>query len=583
MLDRLSQLRRSLRGRLLSLFTIVFLLLLVFVAVLVRNGVRESLIDQLADDLVEKAALVALTLPDDDPQAVVSRQAAALDARVTVIALDGRVLADSDSDPAAMDDHSDRPEVVSAIGGETGRSSRYSETTDEDRLYVALPPDGGRIVRLSVTEAKIADELSTLTGRIVSAVALVGAVGVLGALVVATRIARPIADLTDTADAVAGGDLDATPGRSATIELDRLGQAIGRMATDLGRRIRESEEERETLERVLGALPDGVLLVESDDRLSYANEPLRALFGSVPDQLRALTPASVQRAVRAAREGRVFEVDVEMGAPATVVSVVATPVDDGSARVLVVASDITERKRLEAMRRDFVADASHELKTPIASILASSEALQMALSRDTERAGMFASQVESAALRLAKIVSDLLDLSRLEASGATTEETRIDLVVAEEIERLRARAEAAGVTITSALDSATVSGPSSDWGLAVRNLCENAIAYTDAGGRVSVDLVVQNDYVELIVADTGAGIPTRSLYRVFERFYRVDVARSRATGGTGLGLALVKHVAERHGGSVSLMSELGVGSTFRVTLPRERPADSEDRPAAISP
>ncbi len=566
--------RRTLRGRLLSWVTVVFVLLLVLVAVLVRNGVRESLVDQLADDLVEKAALVALTLPDGNPQSEATQQAVALDARVTVISVDGRVLADSESDPARMDDHSDRPEVIAAVSGGVGRSSRYSETTDEDRLYVALPPEDGRIVRLSVTEAKIADELSSLTGRIVSAVALVGVVGFLGALFVATRIARPIAALTETADAVAAGRLDAEPRRSDTIELDRLGQAIGRMASDLGRRIRESEEERETLERVLAALPEGVLLVESDDRLSYANEPFGDLFGKLPDRLQALTPASVQRAVRAARAGRVLTVDVELDAPLRVISVVATPIRDDLARVLVVAADITERHRLEAMRRDFVADASHELKTPIASVLASSEALQLALSRDPERAEGFAAQVETAARRLARIVSDLLDLSRLEASARSDEATRMDLVVIEEIERLTTRAETARVAIATELEPVNVPGPPSDWALAVRNLCENAIAYTDGGGRVSITLTPHDQFVELTVSDTGTGIPARSLRRVFERFYRVDVARSRETGGTGLGLAIVKHVAERHGGTVSASSELGVGSTFRITIPIHQPVES---------
>ena len=255
----------------------------------------------------------------------------------------------------------------------------------------------------------------------------------------------------------------------------------------------------------------------------------------------------------------------------------AMPIRDDSDQVLVVAADITERHRLEAMRRDFVADASHELKTPIASILASSEALQLALSRDPNRAEGFASQVETAARRLARIVSDLLDLSRLEASAVSNEVTRIDQVVAEEIERLRARADAGGVAMTVALEPVTVPGPSSDWALAVRNLCENAIAYTDSGGSVSVTLVPHADSVELSVVDTGTGIPTRSLHRVFERFYRVDVARSRETGGTGLGLAIVKHVAERNGGTVSATSELGRGSTFRIRIPIHEPAETQSR------
>jgi signal transduction histidine kinase len=187
----------------------------------------------------------------------------------------------------------------------------------------------------------------------------------------------------------------------------------------------------------------------------------------------------------------------------------------------------------------------------------------------------FAAQVETSARRLARIVSDLLDLSRLESSARSEESSSLDLVVFEEIERLNARAGTAGVSLSTDLEPVAVPGPASDWALAVRNLCENAIAYTDRGGSVSVTLTRQADSVELAVADSGAGIPTRSLNRVFERFYRVDVARSRETGGTGLGLAIVKHVAERHGGTVSASSELGVGSTFRITIPVHQPSRVE--------
>ncbi len=556
-------------GRLLSWFAVVFVTLLVLVAILVRSGVRDALIDQLADDLVDKAALVQLTLDfEGDAQELVRAQAEVLNARITVIGIDGTVMADSVSDPLSMDDHSDRPEVMAALLGEVGRSSRYSVTTDENRLYVALPPANDRIIRLSVTESKISDELGALTGTIVSAVALVGVLGSLAAVYAASKIARPIAALTDTADRVAGGSLDVVPRRSSTFELDRLGQAIGRMASDLGRRISESEEERETLEQVLGALPEGVLLIEPDDRLSYANPPARDLLGPIPQRLAALAPAAVQRAVRTARtRGEVDAVVVEIGTPTRIVSVVATPFREDRARVLVVAADITERHRIEAMRRDFVADASHELKTPIASVLASSEALQLALGRDPERAASFAAQVESSARRLARIVEDLLDLSRLEASDASDGSCRLDLVVAEEVDRLRARAVERGIAVSTDLEAVSIEGASSDWALAVRNLCENAITYTDTGGEVAITLKAPVGSIELKVVDTGTGIPTRSLSRVFERFYRVDVARSRDTGGTGLGLAIVRHVAERYGGTVSVSSELGRGSSFRVVVP----------------
>ena len=282
----------------------------------------------------------------------------------------------------------------------------------------------------------------------------------------------------------------------------------------------------------------------------------------------ALAPGALQRIVRKARDvDEVQVVDVEIGSPIRMVHAVATPFRDDRARVLLVAADVTERNRIEAMRRDFVADASHELKTPIAATLAASEALQLALDRDTNRARGFAGQVTASARRLARIVDDLLDLSRLEAAQASEGSCRLDTVVTEELERLSARARESGLVMETDLESVTVAGPSSDWALAVRNLCENAITYTDAGGEVSVALRRHGPSVELKVSDTGSGIPTRALSRVFERFYRVDVARSRDTGGTGLGLAIVKHVAERHGGAVFVDSELGVGSTFRIVMP----------------
>ena len=235
--------------------------------------------------------------------------------------------------------------------------------------------------------------------------------------------------------------------------------------------------------------------------------------------------------------------------------------------MLLAIEDVTDRQRIESIRRDFVADASHELKTPVASILASMEAMQLALERDPERAKGFAVQVEASARRLARIVEDLLDLSRLEASSDSWSRINLDEIVTEEVERLKIRAGERGVGIHVDVVDGPIVGNASDIALAVRNLGENAIRYTDQGGSVSFTLRRFDREFELAVSDTGTGIPTRALARVFERFFRVDVARSRDTGGTGLGLAIVKHVAERHGGSVSVESELGAGSTFRMRLP----------------
>lgn len=563
--------RTTLRRRVLGWFSFVFVGLLVLIGFLVRNGVESLLIDQLTDDLVEEARGVQVLLRGGTPSIDLVELGDALDARITIIGVDGTVLMDSVSSPDTMDDHSGRPEMLEALAGDVGVSRRFSDTTEEARLYVALPPEGERIVRMSVTEAKIASELGDLTSRVVSTVLVVGVLGLTGVAAVSARLVRPIRELTDIAGRVSEGDLDARARRSSVLELDRLGLAVGQMAGDLGERLREVESERRTLELVLGALPDGVLLVEPDDAIAFANPAARALLGGVPDRLRSLAPAALQRMVRQARTaGETITSILEHGSPARQLRTIATPFRGEGSRVLILVADDTDRQRIEAMRRDFVADASHELKTPVAAILASMETLQMAMEQNSSRAMGFAQQIEHSARRLAQIVEDLLDLSRLEASESLDVEISLDKLVTDEVDRLGRAAGEAGVSIDVHAEPITIWGSPPDLALAVRNLCENALRYTDEDGRVVVRVIDAGDVAAIEVEDTGVGIPRRALGRVFERFYRVDVARSRETGGTGLGLAIVKHVAERHGGSVSVTSELGVGSTFRVTLPKER-------------
>jgi two-component system, OmpR family, sensor histidine kinase SenX3 len=221
------------------------------------------------------------------------------------------------------------------------------------------------------------------------------------------------------------------------------------------------------------------------------------------------------------------------------------------------------------VRRDFVANASHELKTPAASIQAVAETLRSVVDADPAAVHRFAAQLEREALRLSRIVADLLDLSRLETGSELGERIRLDALVREEVERYDDSAREAGVRLSvDARTAVTVTGSARDLSLLVRNLIDNAIRYTKPGGSVEVGIAPESvGAISLAVRDTGVGIPQRDLARIFERFYRVDRARSRETGGTGLGLAIVRHVAENHGGSVAVTSELGAGTTFTVQLP----------------
>jgi two-component system sensor histidine kinase SenX3 len=352
---------------------------------------------------------------------------------------------------------------------------------------------------------------------------------------------------------------------------DRLLEAERRARTTAGaldEQRRDSDEDRRIQDLILGSMEEGVLLLDGGGRRVFANEAVGRHLRGTPTKLEELMPAEIQRAAkRAGYAGAVTHVEVEIGAPSRWLRVTALPVaDDGS--VLIVVRDVTEPRRLDAVRRDFVTNASHELKTPVASIRAAAETLHDAASDDPPAVRRFAHQVEREALRLQRIVTDLLDLSRLESGSDLDERVRLDEIAGEEVMRLQDAADEAGLTLRFSADgAASVRGSGRDLALLVRNLVDNAIRYTRPGGDVDVTVTGGNGTVQLRVRDLGLGIPTKDLPRVFERFYRVDRARSRETGGTGLGLAIVKHVAENHGGSVDVTSELGSGSTFVVSLP----------------
>lgn len=571
--------RTSLAARLVLLGSLAVLVLVILVTGLVDRSIRGIWLDDLDSDLEGMARSAAAGLPADPGsyQAWTDRVAEGGGVRVTLIDISGRVLADSDQDPGVMDNHLARAEVAAALTGVVGRDTRVSSSTGFDQRYVALPPRQDLIVRVATATSVIEAELDR-TRRAIAGAALVG--GLLGVALLGLfgrRIARPVTGLAENAQAVAAGDLTVSPPRSPVAEFDRLGQALSRIARDLGGRVADAEQASSLLEEVLGAISQGTVLLDPDDRVAYANPAAIQILGDSPTTLGALTPHHLQSAVREAREkGEPVTSDVEHGRPTRRLRGTATPfvVDD---RVLLVVVDVTERVRTDSIRRDFVANASHELKTPVATIIAAAEALQIALSRQDESAEKFATQIENSARQLDRLVADLLDLSRLERETPELSPIRLDAVVVEEVERVRARVDDNDLALEVEVSPVTVLGSERDVATAIRNLIDNAIRHTLRDGRITVTLSVEGADAVLRVTDTGEGIPTRDLDRVFERFYRVDSARSRATGGTGLGLAIVRHVAETHGGSAMAESELGKGSVFTVTLPLHRVETTEPR------
>jgi signal transduction histidine kinase len=356
--------------------------------------------------------------------------------------------------------------------------------------------------------------------------------------------------------------------RTRSRDIRRLDAERRRTDGVLEDRAKASAEATQIRDKILGSMQDGVLLFDGGWRTVFANQAIERHLGERPEALVQIFPPSLRETIRRVAETERVEVaEIETGAPTRWLQVTATPTGaDGS--VLAVIADVTEARRLDAIRRDFVANASHELKTPAASIQAAAETLLHVWREDPEAVPRFAEQLEREAVRLSRIVADLLDLSRLESGSELQDQVHLDTLVREETSRLEGAAMDAGLTVdVEAATVPAVRGSTRDLSLLVRNLLDNAIRYTKDAGTVVASVSATEEAVVLRVSDTGTGIPSKELGRVFERFYRVDRARSRETGGTGLGLAIVRHVAENHGGTVTVESELGRGSTFEVRLP----------------
>jgi two-component system phosphate regulon sensor histidine kinase PhoR len=329
----------------------------------------------------------------------------------------------------------------------------------------------------------------------------------------------------------------------------------------------QAQEERRVRDLSLSTMDEGVLLIGRDAAVAFANDAIGRHLPSIPASIDSVLPLALRTAIDDSRERREpTSVLVETGVPARWLRGTITPAADDA--TLVVVRDVTQQRQLEDVRRDFVANASHELKTPAATIQAVAETLGHAAADDPAAVPRFASQLERESVRLSRIVADLLDLSRLESGSALDELVSLGAASREEGQRLEETAEQAGVTLEILTEGERpVRGSQRDLALLVRNLIDNAIRYSHGGGRVVVEVESDGEEVTLRVSDTGIGIPSRDIPRIFERFYRVDRARSRETGGTGLGLAIVKHVVENHGGTVEVESELGRGTTFRIKLP----------------
>ncbi len=507
--------------------------------------------------------------------------------RVTFIAMDGAVLADSGmpgGNPAGMDNHAGRPEIAAALAGSPENSSRYSSTLDKGMFYFARPARvNGRqagVIRLSVPFSGVEEQLSSIRKSVLTASAIAAALAVLLGLWLIQVLSAPFGEIIAASKRFAAGDLDHRARVAGYGELKKLAQTLNSMAEELSRRMGELAARTGELEAVFENMSEGLVLTGPDGTIKAMNSAAGRLTGVAPDKAVGSKVADLfggtgfDAAVAGAlASGR--PVSMETAAAFTQrfeLTVSAAPVlrEGRAAGCVLVAHDVSALKKAERIRRDFVANVSHELKTPLTAIKGSVETLIGGAVDDRENRGEFLDAVLRQATRLEGLVNDLLRLSSLEAASARLDLADLPLsALAGEVHR-----EILPAFKTKKIDFAN-DVPA---GLSVRadrkrleqalfNLIDNAFKYTPDCGRVSVSAAAEEGFVRVRVSDTGPGIPADSLSRIFERFYRVDKARSRELGGTGLGLSIVKHAVELHGGSVGVESEEGRGSSFWFTLP----------------
>jgi two-component system phosphate regulon sensor histidine kinase PhoR len=569
--------------------TAIALPLLLLTLFLIRD--QEQSGREALDRSLMAATLMAELLPPDLPPAQLQRELKRLQPdlglRLTLIREDGTVLADTEADPAKMENHLSRPEVQQALREGVGRSERRSATLREGMLYLARVDGAGarrRICRAAVPLASVVrqsrhTQLTLLWG--VSAMFLFS-------LFLSARLGRqivaPVEALSHAAERFSQGDLNARVIPDGPGSLLQLGSTFNAMVERLGSQVRRLDQAQGYLDAVIRQMPEGLLVLDGGGTVARVNAAAEALLGLGPDRilgrpiLAVVLNYDLDREVMRVLEARPSSgadrsamVDLQAGDGKSLrVAVGPLVVQGRPAGAVVILQDLSEMRRVDDMRRDFVANVSHELRTPVAAIRALAETLVLRGEKRPDLIRDYAPRIVEECERIERLVQDLLLLAQTEAGHLRLSPEPLDpRTVAEEVLRqVEPLAEASGTGLELAeFAVAQVSADRFALSQCARNLVDNALRHA-AGGTVRVGSRLDGDQVVLYVSDTGPGIPPEDLPRVFERFYRVDKHRSREGGGSGLGLSIVRHLAEAQGGRVWVESRVGEGSTFFLSLPR---------------
>jgi two-component system phosphate regulon sensor histidine kinase PhoR len=519
--------------------------------------------------------------------------------RLTVILPDGRVVGDSKKNPRKMDNHRDRPEIISAYHGDTGNAIRYSNTLKQNMMYVAIPLKGSDriigVLRTSIPITAIDTQLRSFQIKITAGGLIVAVLAAVISLLVSRRITRPIEEMKQGAERFAKGELSHRLHPPATKELARLAEGMNEMAAHLDDRIKTVINQRNEYEAVLSSMMEGVIALDRDEKIISINQAALNILSIKEFQSKGRT---IQELVRnpgfhrflhaslddEKMENEDFEINRENR---LIINTRCAPLRDSRDNrigTLIVLNDVTKIRQLENVRKEFVANASHEIKTPLTAIKGFVEVLQHNVGQDFEQSEKFLGIVMKHVDRLNAVIEDLLSLARLEKIGEK-DEVQLECIALVNVIRnatqvVQYKADEKEIQLSVTCDpELIVNVDASIFEQALINLLDNAVTYSPEESRVSVEVTSKAPNLLISIIDQGPGIPKEHLPRLFERFYRVDKARSRKHGGTGLGLAIVKHIVQAHKGKISVDSTQGEGTMFRIALPADVIVQNGEGPA----
>ncbi|MEJ2110117.1 MAG: ATP-binding protein [Acidobacteriota bacterium] len=570
------------------IYLLMLLLVIVALSIYVVEALKGEYLESAYTQLKSVSRVGSTILPlysKDENYQVWADMLAQSGVRVTLISVEGFVLADTDEDPAAMENHAARPEIRDAFRNGTGRSVRHSRTLGRDLVYYAMRYEREDtepfVMRFSIPVHRLDDTLYAFRYRLFLVALVVMAMGGGASLLYFRTISERIKRLQEFSHRVADGDFQPMPRDRKGDELSDLSDSLNRTARELDDSIRTLTEERNQSAAILSSMEEGVVVVGCDQLVIYCNRNFcRSMEVSesgwygrpILELIRHSDLISYIQKVMAVEQ--VIRGEVVVGTVRThSFAVTAAPIrSEGSTTgAVMVLHDISEIKRLERARRDFIANISHEFKTPLTAIQGFSETLLDGAVEDTKNRDRFLKIIRDHAQRLSRLTEDLLKLAQIEAGQLPYDARFVSLaeIINHCMDTARVKAKRKDLVLESeyANDLPKLYGDLQAFHEILENLLDNAVRYSPTGGTIQVKAAVEESEMVISVSDNGIGIPKVEQERIFERFYRADAARSRESGGTGLGLSIVKHLVEAQGGRILVDSEVGVGSTFYVYIP----------------